>query len=251
MSGHSKWATIKRAKGKADAARGKVFNRIIREITIAAKMGGGDADGNPRLRSALQNAKANNMPSKNIESAIAKGTGSVEGVIYEEITFEGYAAAGVAVLVETTTDNRNRTVAEVRHAFSKFGGNLGSTNSVNWMFNTQGVVRIKTTAIEEDKLMDIVLEADAGDMTIEDDVYEVVCELDTFENVKTVIEKAGIPIESSEMVKTPTTTVKVEGETAAKVLKLMDALDELDDTKSVSGNFDIDDNDIEAFRNEK
>ncbi|MFP4416798.1 MAG: YebC/PmpR family DNA-binding transcriptional regulator [Chitinivibrionales bacterium] len=251
MSGHSKWATIKRAKGKADAARGKLFNRLIREISIAARMGGGDLEANPRLRSAVANARSNNMPNKNIESAIAKGTGQLEGVTYEEITFEGYGPCGVAMMVESMTDNRNRTVAEVRHAFTKAGGNLGATNSVNWMFKSQGVIRVEKGAAEEEKLMEIALEAGADDMTVDDDGYEIQTAPAAFEDVRTAIENAGIAMESAEVSKIPENTIKVSGDDAFKVLRLMEALDELDDTQNVFANFDISDEDVVAYEQQR
>lgn len=247
MSGHSKWATIKRAKGKTDAARGKLFNRLIREITIAARMGGGDATSNPRLRSAISSARAANMPGKNVENAIAKGTGQLEGVTYEEILFEGYGPSGIAVMVETMTDNRNRTVAEVRHAFTKYGGNLGTSNSVAYMFKSKGIIRVAQSAMAEDMLMDVVLEAGAEDMELDGDEFEIVTAPDTFENVKAALEKVNITPVSAELTKIPENPVKVEGENVAKVMKLMDALDDLDDTQNVYANYDISDSDLEQL----
>ncbi len=247
MSGHSKWATIKRAKGKADAARGKLFNRLIREITIAAKMGGSDEDSNPRLRSAVQSAKAQNMPKKNIENAILKGTGQLEGVTYEEITFEGYGPGGVAVLIDVMTDNRNRTVAEVRHVLTKAGGNLGNTNSVNWMFNSKGSITVPKDAAGEDKLMEIVLEAGADDLNTEGDEYEISTSPETFDAVKDALTKVGIEPSSSELTKVAENSVKVEGEAVGKVLRLMETLDDLDDVQNVFSNFDISDEDVEKY----
>lgn len=247
MSGHSKWATIKRAKGKTDAARGKLFNRLIREITIAARMGGGDSTSNPRLRSAISSARAANMPGKNVENAIAKGTGQLEGVTYEEILFEGYGPSGIAVMVETMTDNRNRTVAEVRHAFTKYGGNLGTSNSVAYMFKSKGIIRVAQSAMAEDMLMEVVLEAGAEDMELDGDEFEIVTAPDTFENVKAALEKVNITPVSAELTKIPENPVKVEGENVAKVMKLMDALDDLDDTQNVYANYDISDNDLEQL----
>ncbi|NLD93073.1 MAG: YebC/PmpR family DNA-binding transcriptional regulator [Fibrobacter sp.] len=247
MSGHSKWATIKRAKGKTDAARGKLFNRLIREITIAARMGGGDATSNPRLRSAISSARAANMPGKNVENAIAKGTGQLDGVTYEEILFEGYGPSGIAVMVETMTDNRNRTVAEVRHAFTKYGGNLGTSNSVAYMFKSKGIIRVAQSAMAEDMLMDVVLEAGAEDMELDGDEFEIVTAPDTFENVKAALEKVNITPVSAELTKIPENPVKVEGENVAKVMKLMDALDDLDDTQNVYANYDISDSDLEQL----
>lgn len=248
MSGHSKWATIKRSKGKVDAARGKLFNRLIREITIAARTGGGDADANPRLRSAVISARAANMPNKNVESAIMKGTGQVEGVVYEEITFEGYGSGGIAVMIECMTDNRNRTVAEVRHALSKNGGNLGQSNSVAWMFKSKGVIRIPKDTMNEEQLMEIVLEAGAEDMTLDGDEFEILTAFEAFENVRSALEKVGIVSESAEITKIPENPMKVEGDSAKKILRLMEVLDDLDDTQHVYGNFDISDEEMELLQ---
>ncbi|HMA64493.1 MAG: YebC/PmpR family DNA-binding transcriptional regulator [Fibrobacterota bacterium] len=247
MSGHSKWATIKRAKGKTDAARGKLFNRLIREITIAARMGGGDVNSNPRLRSAISSARAANMPGKNVDNAIAKGTGQLEGVTYEEIVFEGYGPSGIAVMVETMTDNRNRTVAEVRHAFTKYGGNLGTSNSVAYMFKTKGIIRVAQNAMSEDMLMEVVLEAGAEDMALDGEEFEIVTAPDAFESVKTALEKVNITPVSAELTKIPENPVKVEGENVAKVMKLIDVLDDLDDTQNVYANYDISDSDLEQL----
>ena len=247
MSGHSKWATIKHAKGKTDAARGKVFNRIIREITVAAKMGGGIVENNPRLRSAVAAAKDANMPGKNIENAIAKGTGTLEGVTYEEFTLEGYGPGGVAIICEVMSDNRNRTVSEVRHVFTKGGGNLGSSNSVAYMFNSKGIIRIAKSAKDEDALMEIVLEAGAEDMSSEGDDYEVTSALESFEAVKTTLDKFGIKPISAELTKIPETLVKLEGDAAQKALRIFDALDDLDDTQHVYANFDISDADLALY----
>ncbi|MGD9202047.1 MAG: YebC/PmpR family DNA-binding transcriptional regulator [Chitinispirillia bacterium] len=247
MSGHSKWATIKRAKGKADSARGKLFSRLIKEITIAARMGGGDPDSNPRLRSAMNAAKNNNMPNKNIDNAIAKGTGQIEGISYEEVTFEAYAPGGVAIVIESLTDNRNRTVAEVRHAITKAGGNLGNTNSVKWMFHSKGIIIVSKKSVNEDTLIDIVLEAGAEDIVEEGDEFTITTDPETFEDVRAALEKEKIEPVSAELNMVPENTVKVEGENAMKVLKLMNILDDLDDTQNVYGNFDISDEDMEKF----
>ena len=249
MSGHSKWATIKRAKGKADASRSKIFSRLIKEITVAAKLGGGDPDANPRLRSAINNARNSNVPNKNIENGIAKGTGQVEGVTYEEATFEGYGPGGVAVVIECLTDNRNRTVSEVRHALSKAGGNLGATNSVRWMFHSKGIIVISKDSVDEEKLLELALDAGADDINDEGDVFEVITSPEAFETVKAAIEKEGITPVSTELTKVPENTVKVEGERTAKVLNLINAIDELDDTQNVYSNFDISDEDMKAFEN--
>ena len=248
MSGHSKWATIKRSKGKADAARGKIFSRLIREITIAARMGGGDKEGNPRLRTAIAAARAANMPGKNIDNAIAKGTGGIEGVNYEEMTLEGFAPGGVALLIECMSDNRNRTVSDVRHAMTKGGGNLGAANSVARMFKPKGIIRVPKTAKDEDALMEIALEAGAEDMVTDGEEYEISTTTESFENVRMALEKAGITPASAELSKVPDTTVRLEGESAFKVLRLLDELDELDDTQHVYANFEIDDSVMESLQ---
>ena len=247
MSGHSKWATIKRSKGKTDAARGKLFNRLIREITIAARMGGGDINANPRLRSAVASARTANMPNKNIESAIQKGTGQLEGVSYEEITFEGYGPGGIAVMIECMTDNRNRTVSEVRHALTKHGGNLGQSNSVAWMFKSKGIIRIVKDAMDEEKLMETVLEAGAADMQLDGDEYEVTTSPEGFENVRAALESVNVQPSSAEVAKVADNPVKVEGENVSKVIHLMEALDDLDDTQHVYANYDISDEDMEKY----
>ena len=248
MSGHSKWATIKRSKGKADAARGKLFNRLIREITIAARMGGGDIEANPRLRAAVSSARAANMPNKNVESAILKGTGQLEGVNYEEVTFEGYGPGGIAVIIECMTDNRNRTVAEVRHVLSKHGGNIGQTNSVAWMFKSKGIIRVPKGSMDEDTLMEIVLEAGADDMVLDGGEFEITTSPETFEDVRAALEKAAVSTVSAELSKIPENSVTVDADNAPKVLKLMDALDDLDDTQHVYSNFDISDEAMEKFQ---
>ena len=247
MSGHSKWATIKRAKGKTDAARGKVFSRLIREITIAARMGGGDKEGNPRLRSAIASARAANMPGKNIDNAIAKGTGQLEGVMYEEFVMEGFAPGGIAVLVECMSDNRNRTVSEVRHAMSKAGGNLGAANSVSYMFKPKGLIRVAQSAMEEDSLTEVVLEAGAEDMVLDGEEFEITTPQDMFEAVKAALEKVGITPVSAEQTKIAETSIKLEGDSAFKVLRLIDELDELDDAQHVYNNLDISDEDAEKY----
>jgi YebC/PmpR family DNA-binding regulatory protein len=247
MSGHSKWHTIKRAKGKADAARGKLFNRLIREITVAARMGGGDPNANPRLRAAVMSARGSNMPNKNIETAIQKGTGQLEGVSYEEVTFEGYAPGGVALLIDCLTDNRNRTVAEVRHALTKHGGSLGSANSVNWMFKTLGVLIVSKSVVPEDALMDVVLEAGAEDLATDGEEYVVTTRMEAFGQVRDALEAKSIAVVSAELRKIAENTVKVEGEEAQKVMKLVDILDDLDDTQNVWSNAEFSDSDIEAY----
>jgi YebC/PmpR family DNA-binding regulatory protein len=249
MSGHSKWATIKRSKGKTDAARGKLFSRLIREITIAARIGGGDREANPRLRSAITTARASNMPGKNIDSAIAKGTGQIEGVNYEEMSLEGFAPGGIAVLVECMTDNRNRTVSEVRHSLTKAGGNLGAANSVSWMFHAKGIIIVDKSVMPEDAMMELALESGAEDMSTDGDVYEITTALEEFENVRAALEKAGVATISAELSKIPENTVHLEGDSAFKILRLMEDLDGLDDTQHVYSNLDISDEDAEKYAN--
>ncbi|MBN1576190.1 MAG: YebC/PmpR family DNA-binding transcriptional regulator, partial [Chitinispirillaceae bacterium] len=226
---------------------GKLFNRLIREVTIAARMGGGDINANPRLRSAVSSARAANMPNKNVESAILKGTGQLDGVTYEEVTFEGYGPGGIAVMIECMTDNRNRTVAEVRHALGKHGGNLGQTNSVAWMFKLKGIIRIPEASMAEDTLMEVVLEAGADDMLLYGGEYEVITAPETFEQVRSALEKVNIQPLSAELSKVADNPVKVEGENVAKVMRLLEALDDLDDTQHVYANYDISDEDMEKY----
>ncbi|MGB5105349.1 MAG: YebC/PmpR family DNA-binding transcriptional regulator [Candidatus Zixiibacteriota bacterium] len=247
MSGHSKWSTIKRKKGKADQERGRVFTKLIKEITVAARFGGGDPDANPRLRTAILTAKQNSMPADNIKRAIQKGTGDLEGVNYEEITYEGYGPGGVAVMVAVLTDNKNRVVAEVRHFFSKYGGNLGESGSVAWIFSKQGVIEIEQSKIGEDELLELALEAGAADMTSEGDLFEITTPTDAFESVRSAIEKKGIPMASAETTMVPSTTVKLEGKHAESMIKLMEALEDNDDVQKVYANFDIDDATLERL----
>lgn len=247
MAGHSKWANIKHRKSAVDAKKGKIFGRIIREITVAAKLGGPDPEANPRLRAAIAAARAQNMPNKNIENAIAKGCGKSDGGNLEEIVFEGYGPGGVALVIETMTDNRNRTVSEVRHAITKAGGKLGTENSVRWMFKDKGIITVGKDQKSEEELMEFVLEAGAEDMTDEGDYYEIVTSPETFNDVVAALENAGIKTSSASIEKIPENTVKVEGEMAQKILKLLSALDDLDDTQKVYGNFDISDEDMEKF----
>src|ERR1700727_721271 len=224
MSGHSKWATIKHKKGALDAKRGKIFTRLIKEISMAAR-GGGDPDGNPRLRTAVAAAKAENMPADNIKRAIQRGTGELPGAIYEEITFEGYGPGGVAVIVETTTDNRNRTVSEVRHAFSKNGGNLGESNSVRFMFTKKGVIAVPRAAADEDKLMNIVLEAGGDDLNDEGDTWEIITDPSAFDAVAEAIRNAKIETVMSEVTMIATTYTKLEGAAASQMIRLLEALE--------------------------
>jgi len=242
MSGHSKWSTIKHKKGAQDARRGRIFTKIIREIMVAARMGGGDPGSNPRLRSAVAAAKAENMPKDNIERAIKKGTGELEGVAYEEIAYEGYGPGGVAVLVEALTDNRQRTVADVRYIFSKRGGSLGEPGSVAWMFEKKGLIRVDKAGIDEETMMQAALDAGADDLRDEDTEWEVQTAPEAFERIREAVEAKGIPILSAEITMVPSSTVPVHDEQqAAQILKLMDALEDNDDVQRVHANFDIPD----------
>ena len=239
MSGHSKWATIKHKKGALDAKRGKTFTRLIKEITIAAKQGGGDPDGNPRLRGAIVAAKAENMPADNIKRAIQKGTGELEGTSYEEITFEGYGPGGVAVIVDVLTDNRNRAVSEIRFAFSKNGGNLGETGSVGYMFSKKGVIVVsKEAAPDEDKLTEVVLDAGAEDLSDEGENWEVITGPKEFEAVVEALKAAKIATEHAEVTMIASTYQKLEGAQAAAMVRLLDTIEDLDDTQNCYSNFD-------------
>jgi YebC/PmpR family DNA-binding regulatory protein len=240
MSGHSKWATIKHKKGALDAKRGKIFTRLIKEVTIAAKTGGGDPDGNPRLRGAIAAAKAENMPADNIKRAIQRGTGELDGVNYEEITYEGYGPGGVAVIIDVLTDNKNRAVSEVRHAFSKNGGNLGADGSVSWMFTKKGVIVIDKAAIDEDKLTEVVLDAGADDLSDEGEHWEVLCEPKQFEAVTEALKAAKIKPEHAEVTMISSTYTKLEGTQATSMMRLLEVLEDLDDTQNVYSNFDMD-----------
>ena len=240
MSGHSKWATIKHKKGATDAKRGKIFTRLIKEITIAAKSGGGDPDGNPRLRGAIAAAKAENMPADNIKRAIQRGTGELEGVSYEEITYEGYGPGGVALIIDVLTDNKNRAVSEVRHAFSKNGGNLGAEGAVAWMFSKKGVISIAKDAASEDKLMEIVLESGAEDLNDEGETWEILCDPKDFEAVNEALKAAKIPTETAQITKIASTYTKLEGAQANAMIRLLETIEDLDDTQNVYSNFDFD-----------
>lgn len=241
MSGHSKWANIKRKKGANDAIRGKITTKIGREITIAVRMGGSDPVGNMRLKLALSKAKANNIPKDNINRAIQKGLGASDGSNYEELTYEGYGPAGTAIMLDILTDNRNRTAADVRHIFSKYGGNLGETGCVGWIFKKKAVFIVeKETFDDEDALMEIVLEAGADDFSAEDDIFEITAEPEAFDDIEKALGEKGIEPASAEVTMVPDTTVKVEGENVAKMQKLLDALDENDDVQNVYGNYEMD-----------
>ncbi len=246
MSGHSKWATIKHKKGALDAKRGKVFTRLIKEITIAAKAGGGDPDGNPRLRTAILAAKAENMPQENIKRAIQRGTGELEGVNYEEISFEGYGPGGVAVIVDVLTDNRNRAVSEVRFAFSKNGGNLGETGSVRFMFTKKGVIAIEKDAATEDQLMNIVREHGGDELNYEGETWEILTDPAAHEAVAAAVKAAGIPTVMSEVTMVASTYTKLEGSAANQMIRLLEALEDNDDTQNVYSNFDMDAAQLEA-----
>ncbi|HWZ13342.1 MAG TPA: YebC/PmpR family DNA-binding transcriptional regulator [Acidobacteriaceae bacterium] len=240
MSGHSKWATIKHKKGALDAKRGKIFTRLIKEITIAAKAGGGDPDGNPRLRTAIAAAKAENMPQDNIKRAIQRGTGELEGVSYEEIQYEGYGPGGVALIVEVTTDNKNRAVSEIRHAFTKNGGNMGEPKSVSWMFTKKGLIVVPKSAAPEDKLMDIVLEAGGDDLSDEGENWEILTDPNAFHSVLEAVKKAGIETEVAEVTMIASTYTKLEGAQANQMIRLLEALEDQDDVQNVYSNFDMD-----------
>lgn len=239
MSGHSKWSTIKRKKGALDAKRGKIFTKLIKEITVAAKLGGGDPDGNPRLRTAIQTAKGANMPQENIARAIAKGTGELEGVHYEECAYEGYGPSGVAILISVLTDNRNRTGAEIRHVLTKNSGSMAEPNAVAWNFEKKGLLLVPRESVDEEALMELALEAGAEDMEPAADLFEIRTPPDAFEAVREALEKSGVPTESAELAMLPKSTVPLEGGEAERMLRLMEALEENDDVQNVYANFDI------------
>jgi YebC/PmpR family DNA-binding regulatory protein len=249
MSGHNKWSSIKHKKGKADAQRGKAFTKITRELITAAKIGGGDPSGNSRLRQAILAAKAVNMPNDNINRAIKKGTGELEGVSYEELLYEGYGPHGVAVLVKVLTDNKNRTVADVRHIFTKYNGNLGESGCVTWMFSKKGSVTVPKEGMDEEQLIEIALELGADDVANDPEAhdYEVRCEPEVFEDVKRGLEERGVRLVSAEVAMIPQTTVHLEGKAAETMLKMMSSLEESDDVQNVWANFDISDEAMEAF----
>jgi len=241
MSGHNKWSSIKHKKGAADAKRGKIFSKLIKEITVAARMGGGDPNSNPRLRAAISTAKTENMPKDNMERAIKKGTGELEGVSYEEIVYEGYAPGGAAVLVECLTDNKNRAVAEVRHLFSKAGGNLGENGCVAWMFDKKGLIVVSKDKANEDQLMEIAIDAGADDVNDEGDTFEVVTQIGDFESVKDALEKASIETEMAEITMIPQNMLALQGKEAEQTFRLLDALEDCDDVQKVYTNADIPD----------
>jgi len=241
MSGHSKWSTIKHKKGATDAKRGRIFTRLIKEITVAARMGGGDPDGNPRLRAAVTSAKAENMPKDNIIRAIKKGTGEIEGAVYDEILYEGYGPGGVAVLVECMTDNRNRTVADVRHFFAKNNGNLGASGCVGWMFDKKGLLQVEKEGVTEEELMDLALEAGAEDVVEEDDEFQVITSPEAFDEVYNVLESKKVKFIEAAITRIPQNSVEVTDEKIAiSLLKLLESLEDHDDVQKVHANFDID-----------
>ena len=247
LSGHSKWSSIKHKKGATDAKRGKIFSRLIKEITVAARMGGGDLSSNARLRTAISSAKAQNMPKDNIERAVKRGTGELEGVSYDELVYEGYGPAGVAIMVEILTDNKNRAVAEVRHIFSKHNGNLGETGCVSWLFDKKGYMTVDKSTISEDSLIELALEAGADDVKDEGDVFGVYTDPAEFDNVKEALEKSGVTFSFAEVTMTPQNTIRLEGKQAEQMLKLIDKLEDSDDVQNVYANFDINDEEMERL----
>jgi YebC/PmpR family DNA-binding regulatory protein len=246
MSGHSKWHSIKHKKGALDAKRGKLFTKFIKEITVAARTGGGDPNANARLRKAILDAKAGNMPNETIDRAIRRGTGEEEGVNYEEITYEGYGPGGVALLIQSMTDNRNRTVAEIRHLFSKNGGNLGESGSVGWMFEKKGYIVVAKTAKSEEELFEIAIDAGADDLRDDEDNFEIITSPDAFEAVLAAVKSAGVEPQVAEIEMVPQNYVRLEGGDARQMLKLMEALEDHDDVQKVSANFDISEADMAA-----
>ena len=246
MSGHSKWHTIKHKKGAADAKRGKVFTRIIKELTVAARAGGGDVDSNPRLRTIVAEAKSVNMPADNIKRAIQRGTGELPGVSYDEITYEGYGPGGAAIIIETLTDNKNRTVGELRHMLGKYGGNLAAENSVAWMFDKKGYIVVDKTKAEEEALMAAALDAGADDMRDDGEAWEIMTPVDAFQKVLEAVKAMGIEPGAAEIAMLPQNYVKLEGKTAQQMIKLMEAAEDHEDTKKVWSNADIEEKEIEA-----
>lgn len=249
MSGHSKWHSIKHKKAAADAKRGKIFTKIIRELAVAARMGGGDPDANPRLRKAITDAKGVNMPADNIKRAIQKGTGELEGVTYEEISYEGYGPGGVAIFLEVLTDNKNRTVSELRHIFSKNGGNIGESGCVAWMFSRKGYLVVEKSKASEDDLLDIILEAGAEDLREDGSNYEIFTPPDKYEDVLEALEKKDIEIAASNLGQIPQNYVKLEGKQAQQLLRLIEELEDHDDVQNVWANFDIDEEEIAQYSN--
>lgn len=248
MSGHSKWHSIKHKKAAVDAKRGKMFTKIIRELAIAARMGGGDPETNPRLRKAVSDAKAVNMPSDNIKRAIQKGTGQLEGMSYEEMSYEGYGAGGVAIFVEAVTDNKNRTVSELRHIFTRNGGNIGESGCVSWMFNRKGYIVVDKSAASEEKLLEIIMEADAEDLKDDGDNFEIITALENFDKAVKALQDNDIEMTTAKLAYIPQNYIKLEGKQAQQLLRLMEELEDHDDVQNVWANFDIDEKEIEAFQ---
>ncbi len=240
MAGHSKWAQIKRKKAVTDARRGQLWTRLLKEITVAARLGGGDPDGNPRLRAAIQEAKGSNVPSDNIDRAIKRGTGELEGVSYDEVSYEGYGPGGVAILIEVMTDNKNRTVAEIRHLFAKNGGSLGEHGCVAWMFDKRGLFAIDKREMSEEQFMELALELGASDISIEDETYEIYSEPEQFAAIREELEARQIPLVSKELAMLPQSQIEVEADKASQLLRLMEALEDQEDVQNVWANFDID-----------
>lgn len=247
MSGHSKWASIKHKKGAVDAKRGKIFSKLIKEVTVAARLGGGDPVGNPRLRTAIQAGKAENMPKDNIERAIKKGTGELEGVSYDELNYEGYGPGGVAIIVDCLTDNKNRTVADLKYLFDRYGGSIGEPGCVSWMFEKKGLIVVDKDQVEEDKLFDLALEAGAEDIKEEETEFAILTDVSDFESVKKAFDESGLGYNFAEISMVPQNTVKLEGKGARQMLNLMEALEDHDDISHVYANFDIPDEVLEAM----
>ena len=241
MSGHSKWSTIKHKKGATDAKRGKIFTKVIKEITVAARIGGGDVDGNPRLRLAVQKAKEVNMPQENVMRAIKKGTGELEGVQYQEISYEGYGPGGVAIFMEVMTDNKNRTIGELRAALDKNGGNMGENGCVAWIFEKKGIITIMISEKDEEELLELVMDAGGDDLQTVDDYYEITTSVESFESVRKAIENSGLKVQSAQLTRIPQNTVNVEEKNCKSLLRLMDMLEDHDDIQKVYANFDITD----------
>ncbi|MBE3586689.1 YebC/PmpR family DNA-binding transcriptional regulator [Desulfofundulus thermocisternus] len=239
MSGHSKWSTIKRKKAKVDAQRGKLFTRLSREIIVAARLGGGDPEANPRLKAAIQRAKEANIPNENIQRAIQKGTGELGGTAYEELVYEGYGPGGVAVMLEIMTDNRNRTAGEIRHLFSRHGGNLGEAGCVSWMFTKKGVIVVEKDGLDEDELMLAALEAGAEDMKTEEDEFEIITAPEDFDRVRQALEEKGVPIAGAQVTMVPQSTVRLTGQEAEQMMRLIEALEDHDDVQEVYANFEL------------
>lgn len=240
MAGHSKWAQIKRKKAVTDARRGQLWTKLLKEVTVAARLGGGDPDGNPRLRTAIQEARGANVPNDNIDRAVKRGTGALEDVSYEEVTYEGYGPGGVAILVEVVTDNRNRSVAEIRHLFSKSGGNLGESGCVAWMFKKRGLFVIDNSEMSEEAFMDLALELDAADISIEDDSYEIYSQPESFAAIREELDRRQVPLAAKELAMLPQSQIEVDADKVPQLVRLMEALEDQEDVQHVWANFDID-----------